>query len=102
MRISITGIGSTEKNKIFLDLLETSRKRPITRFENFLFTLLYADKIKCETEIVNSGNLLEIINADYTKSLAVSQRFLIDDLLGESIRFDKNGNKKEITNSNMY
>ena len=94
-KVVISGIDKKDKEDIFLDLLRVSRLRPITKFENFLFTLLYADKIKCETELTKGGNLLEIINADYTKSLSVSQKFMYDILIGESIRFDKNGNPKQ-------
>lgn len=101
-KVVISGIDKKDKEDIFLDLLRVSRLRPITKFENFLFTLLYADKIKCEIELTKGGNLLEIINADYTKSLSVSQKFMYDILIGESIRFDKNGNPKHIDNSNMY
>lgn len=101
-KVVISGIDKKDKEDIFLDLLKVSRLRPITKFENFLFTLLYADKIKCEIELTKGGNLLEIINADYTKSLSVSQKFMYDILIGESIRFDKNGNPKHIDNSNMY
>lgn len=101
-KIVISGITKTDKQKIFTDLLFVSRQRLLTRFENFLFTLLYADRKKCETELTISGNLLEVIEADYSKSLAVDQRFFIDDLLGETIRFDKFGNKKNNDNSNMY
>lgn len=101
-KVVISGIDKKDKEDIFLDLLRVSRLRPITKFENFLFTLLYADKIKCEIELTKGGNLLEIINADYTKSLSVSQKFMYDILIGESIRFDKNGNPKHLDNSNMY
>ena len=101
-KVVISGIDKKDKEDIFLDLLKVSRLRPITKFENFLFTLLYADKIKCEIELTKGGNLLEIINADYTKSLSVSQKFMYDILIGESIRFDKNGNPKHLDNSNMY
>lgn len=101
-KIIISGLTKTDKQKIFTDLLMTSRKRYLTKFENFLFTLLYADRRKCETELTISGNLLEIIHADYSKSLAINQRFFIDDLLGETIRFDKDGKPKENHNTMMY
>ena len=101
-KIVISGLTKTDKQKIFTDLLLVSRKRYLTKFENFLFTLLYADRRKCETELTISGNLLEVIDADYSKSLAIGQRFFIDDLLGETIRFDKDGNAKENHNTVMY
>ena len=105
-KVVISGISVKDKEDIFLDLLTVSRKRYLTRFENFLFTLLYADKIKCEVELTKSGNLLEIINADYTKSLSVSQKFMYDILLQgsgkDTIRFDKDGNSKHNYNTLMY
>lgn len=101
-KIEISGLSKSDKHRIFLDLLFVSRKRYLTRFENFLFTLLYADRKKCDTELTISGNLLEVINADYSKSLSVGQRFFIDDLLGETIRFDKDGKAKENHNTVMY
>lgn len=105
-KVVISGITPKDKEDIFLDLLVVSRERLLTRFENFLFTLLYADKIKCETELTKGGNLLEIINADYSKSLSVSQKFMYDILLQgsgkETIRFDKQGKPKQNHNTNMY
>lgn len=101
-RVVISGISQKDKDKIFTELLIRSRKRGLTKFENFLFTLLYAERRKCEIEVVNNGDLLEVIDADYSKSLSVAQRFLYDDVIGESIRFDKFGNKKEILNRHLY
>ena len=101
-RVVISGISQKDKDKIFTELLIRSRERLLTKFENFLFTLLYAERRKCEIEVVNTDNLLEVIDSNYSKSLRVEQRFLYDDVIGDSIRFDKFGNKKEILNRNMY
>lgn len=102
MKVALTGIDKKDKERIFLELLEVSRKRPISKFENFLFTLLYADKRKCDIELVYTKNLLEIIDADYTKSLSITQKFLYDFLIGDSIRFDKDGKPKDIVYTNKY
>lgn len=91
MKLEIKSLSVEVKSKMYGELLALSRKRLLNKYENFLFSLLRADRVKAEGVVYINDELISC-----THNISVSQRFLYDNLF-KSFRFDDTGKKYQKT-----
>jgi len=75
MKRFILDLLKKDKEYIFDKLLTESRKRKLNEFEHYLFSMLYADKVKATGLVILNNELIS-----ENKNISVNQPFLIDSL----------------------